>query len=205
MLEILCEILRRAAQDLDDAQARYALIGGLAIGARTVLRFTQDADLTVAVQSDQDAERIAGSLFASGYRLQTELDHQPSGRLAVLRLISPACPPEREVEDLPLLDLLFHSIGIEHETVAQADPIQIIAGVTLPTARLPHLIAMKVLSESDRRPMDRIDLQNLVAVATPDDLAEVPPLLDKITERGFADGKDLHAVFRAFVAQMRQA
>lgn len=198
MLEILGKILSRAARDLDDAGARYALIGGLAIGARTVLRFTQDADLTIAVQTDQEAERIAGCLLSAGYRVSTELDHQPTGRLAVLRLISPAGPANRSEEELPLLDLMFHSIGIEHETVSQAQRIEIVSGVTLPTAQIPHLIAMKVLSESDRRPMDRIDLQNLVAVATQDELDAVPPLLELITQRGFAGDKDLRKVYQSF-------
>lgn len=201
MLEVLGEILTRAGADLDRAGVRYALIGGLAIGARTVLRFTQDADLTVAVDTDLEAERLTGTLISLGYRLSTEIDHVPTGRMAILRLVSPAVPPDRDPEDAPLLDLLFHSIGIEQEIVQQAQRIEILSTVTLPTARLPHLIAMKVLSESDRRPQDRIDLQQLLRVATDADLAQVPPLLDKITRRGFANEKDLPKVYQTFLDQ----
>ena len=60
---------------------------------------------------------------------------------------------------------------------------------------------MKVLSESDRRLQDRIDLQNLIAVASDDDLALVPSLLKLIDERGFANGKDLQLVFGKFLAE----
>lgn len=198
MLEILGNILSQAARNLDEINARYALIGGLAVGARTVLRFTQDADLTVAVDSDQEAEQVAAHLIRSGYQIVTELDHTPTGRIGVLRLLTPIAEA-READLLPLLDLLMHSTGIEDETVAEAQPIEILGGVTLPTARIPHLIAMKVLSESDRRLQDRIDLQNLIAVASADDLEQVPPLLGLIEQRGFANDKNLIAIYTDFI------
>jgi len=200
MLDILGNILSRAARDLDEVDAQYALIGGLAVGARTTLRFTQDADLTVAVDSDQKAEQIAAHLIHCGYQIVTELDHAPTGRIGVLRLLSPIADA-RDTDQLPLLDLLIHSTGIERDTVENAQPIEILGGITLPTATVPHLIAMKTLSESDRRLQDRIDLQNLIAVATQDDLALVPSLLNLIEQRGFANGKDLPSVFKQFVDQ----
>lgn len=203
MLEILSKILSRASNDLDGIDARYALIGGLAIGARTVLRFTQDADLTVAVDSDQQAEQIAAHLIRGGYQIVTELDHAPTGRIGVLRMLSPIAEAN-DSDSLPLLDLLIHSTGIEHETVAYAQPIEIIGGVYIPTATVPHLIAMKVLAESDRRLQDRIDLQNLIAVATPQELDTVPGLLSLIDVRGFANGKDLPAVYRHFLKEHQE-
>jgi NAD(P)-dependent dehydrogenase (short-subunit alcohol dehydrogenase family) len=199
VLEVLGEILNRARADLDRAGVDYALIGGLAIGARTVLRFTQDADLTIAIDNDAQAERLARDLLGRGYQLAAEIDHTPTGRMAILRLISPAAPAGRDPADTPLLDLLIHSIGIEQEVVAQAQPVEVLTGVILPTARVPHLIAMKVLAESDQRLQDRIDLQQLILVATEADLDEVPLLLDKITQRGFAYDKDLHAVYEGFL------
>lgn len=199
MLEVLGEILKQAQADLDRARVRYALIGGLAIGARTALRFTQDADLTVAVESDAQAEKLAHELIAHGYQLSTEIDHVPTGRMAILRLISPVVLHDRDKAEVPLLDLLLHSIGIEREVVDQAQPVEVLTGVTLPTARVPHLLAMKVLAESDQRLQERIDLQNLIQVATDADLREVPPLLDKITDRGFANEKDLHVVYEGFL------
>lgn len=201
MLEVLKEILKRAAHDLDQVDADYAVIGGIAVGARTILRFTQDVDFAVNVTSDQHAERIASHLLGLGYRLRTEIDHKPTGRMAILRLISPVVPDTKEIADVPLLDLLFHSVGIESETVEQAQPIDFEGLTDLPAARTPYLIAMKVLSESDERLQDRIDLQNLIQAATDADLAEVPPLLDLITQRGFNNEKDLHAVYETFLAK----
>lgn len=205
MLEVLGRILNRSANDLDRIGARYACIGGLAVGARTTLRFTQDADLTIAVDSDEHAETITGYLIKSGYQVAMELDHKPTGRMGVVRLISPEAIGPYENDETPLLDLLILSTGIEHETVAHSQPIEILSGVTIPTATVPYLLAMKVLSESDRRLQDRIDLQNLIAVATQQDLDTVPGLLDLINERGFANGKDLHVVFDQFVNQHREA
>lgn len=199
MLEVLSRILKRSANDLDQIGARYACIGGLAVGARTTLRFTQDADLTIAVDSDEHAETITGHLIQSGYQIVMELDHKPTSRIGVLRLLSPEATGPYEDDELPLLDLLVHSTGIEHETVANAQPIEILGGVTLPTATVPYLLAMKVLSESDRRLQDRIDLQNLIAVASQEELALVPGLLNLIDERGFANSKDLPAVFERFL------
>jgi len=206
MLEVLGSILNRAKRDLDEINARYALIGGLAIGARTQLRFTQDADLTVAVQSDTQAEQIAGHLIRSGYQIMTELDHAPTGRIGVLRLVSPVASKSAvDQDELPLLDLLIHSTGIEKEVVSQAQVIEVFSGVRLPTATIPHLIAMKVLSESDRRLQDRIDLQNLIAVAEPAELEAVPDLLSLIEQRGFANGKDLPAIFEKFLDEHHEA
>lgn len=102
------------------------------------------------------------------------------------------------MDQSPFIDLLFSHCGIEKETISAATPTEPFPGVIAPTATVPHLLAMKVLSESDRRLQDRIDLQNLIAVATQDDLSIVPGLLDLIDERGFANGKDLHAVFKTF-------
>lgn len=201
MLEILSRILKRSADDLNHIGVRYACIGGLAVGARTTLRFTQDADLTIAVDSDQHAEAITGHLIRNGYQIIMELDHKPTGRIGVLRLRSPEATGHYENDELPLLDLLIHSTGIEHETVASAESVEMLSGLEIPTATVPYLIAMKVLSESDRRLQDRIDLQNLIAVATQDDLATVPGLLDLIDERGFANGKDLRSVFDRFVKE----
>ena len=47
--------LRQIQTDLTRARAAFALIGGLAVSARTEPRFTRDADLAVAVESDAQA------------------------------------------------------------------------------------------------------------------------------------------------------
>lgn len=51
--------LRRAVADLNILKARWALIGGLAVSARTIPRFTKDLDFAVAVADDGEAEGMA--------------------------------------------------------------------------------------------------------------------------------------------------
>ena len=125
--------LRRAAQDLDTLGVGWALIGGFAISARTEPRFTRDVDIAVAVE------------------------HEASGRLATIRLASPAAPEAHVV-----IDLLFLSSGIEPEIAEASERIELIPGLTLPVASTGHLIALKLLSRDDvSRPQDAADLQQL--------------------------------------------
>jgi predicted nucleotidyltransferase len=194
----LAQFLSQIARDLSDAHARFAMVGGLAISARVQPRFTGDIDLAVAVDSDEQAESIAGHLIRCGYRPILEIDHTPSNRLATLRFYPPDLPPSLEPDEVPLTDIIFCTCGIESEIVASAQTIPIYPDLSLPTARIAHLIAMKLLSECDARLQDRIDLQNLFAAATEADLSEVLPLLDLITQRGFSREKDLHATFNHF-------
>jgi hypothetical protein len=198
MSSILPLILKAASQDLTGAGVNFAVVGGLAIGARVQLRYTQDVDLVVAVDDQAHAEAVGGYLIRYGYRPMMELDHTSTGRLATLRLLSPHLPPDTDPTDAPLVDVLFASCGIEAEVVAAAEPAPVFPDLTLPIARIPHLIAMKLVSESDQRLQDRIDLQSLCAAATDADFAEVVPLLDLIVQRGFAREKDLHAIFTQY-------
>src|SRR5438876_4613178 len=48
--------LRVVCKDLSESGAAYALVGGLAVSARTEPRFTKDLDLAVAAPTDAEAE-----------------------------------------------------------------------------------------------------------------------------------------------------
>jgi len=54
--------LRQICCDLTEAHASFALVGGLAVSARTEPRFTRDADIAVAVASDAEAEGLTRDL-----------------------------------------------------------------------------------------------------------------------------------------------
>ena len=58
----LLRLLARVAIDLDQITPSWALVGGLAVGARARPRFTQDLDFAVAVDSDRAAERIVAAM-----------------------------------------------------------------------------------------------------------------------------------------------
>lgn len=186
--------------DLDRLGARWALVGGHAVSVRSVPRFTKDVDLSVSVRSDADAEDLVRRLHALGYRVLQVLEHEPTGRLGTVRL---AMPRSAAVE--PDLDLLFASSGVEPEIVADAESIEVEAGVVVPVATRGHLIALKVLAaDVDRRPQDFADLMALLERAGDDDIRVARGALELVAARGFDRGKDLPAEFDAVLRAARR-
>jgi hypothetical protein len=180
--------LRTIRVHLSRAGVRCALVGGLAVSARTEPRFTRDADLAVAVASDAEAKSLSRALHAEHYRVEAVVEQDAVGRLATVRLT-----PSTEAEP-PVIDLLFASSGIESEIVAEAEPIELLPDLTLNVARTPHLIAMKVLSRDDiERPQDLVDLRALLRVVSSDELTRTRELLALIASRGYHRGRDLAA------------
>ena len=154
--------LRQIGADLARACVAFALVGGLAVSVRTEPRFTRDADLAVALASDAQAEALINQLRAYGYRIEAIVEQSAVGRLATVRLIS------SKEAGAPVVDLLFASSGIEAEIVAEAEPIELLPGLTMGVARVGHLIALKVLSRDDiARPQDLVDLRALLGRRAP--------------------------------------
>lgn len=158
----------------------FALVGGIAVSARSVVRYTRDIDVTVGVSDDADAERTVQELFVDGWRVLAQVEQLRTQRLATVRLAK----PQRAV-----LDLLFASCGIEPLISAGAEPFAVPDIGVVPVARTEHLIAMKVLSESETRLQDLLDLQALLR--TPYDADIVEYALDGITAAGCHRDKDL--------------
>ena len=188
--------LRRIAADLASERVSWALVGGLGAGARTEPRFTRDVDLAVAVSDDAEAERVVRALLVRGYRVSVHLEQEATGRLATVRLLLP-----HDAGSDAIVDLLFATCGIEPEIVAAAQSLTIVPGLSVPVARTEHLIAMKVLSQSPRRPQDRIDLAKLVAAATPDELRRAREACALVVDRHTARGRDLATEFDALLAE----
>ena len=170
----------------------WAVIGGLAVSARAVPRFTLDADIAVAVDTDADAERLVGNLREVGFTPVATMEQDYVERLAGVRLIAGSNGGFE-------VDLLFASSGIEPEIARDASRIELVPGLVAPVAQLSHLLALKLLSRDPRRPQDDVDLQSLLNGATPADIATARDLMVTITERGFARGKDLYADFDAII------
>jgi hypothetical protein len=195
----LAHWLDRVSSELNEAGARYAVIGGLAVGARHEARFTRDIDLAVSVASDSDAETILGQLIRAGFCPLAELDNTRTQRLATMRLLPPGIAPDADTGEAILVDLIFDSCGIEPEVVRDATTLEVFPGLRLPVARRAHLIAMKLVSVGRRRRRDQADLQALVESATPVDLARVRELIRLITERGYHRGRDLGAMLDEYI------
>jgi predicted nucleotidyltransferase len=176
---------------------KYAVIGGIAVSFRSIVRTTNDLDLAVVVNDDAEAESIVRTLIGLGYRAEVLLENEVSGRLQTVRMISTG---QREV----FIDLLFASSGIEREIVENSNLIEIFQGLTLPVAARPALIALKVLSANpNTRAKDIIDLQNLLDAASPHELGEARKMIDLISERGYNRTKDLQKELDGYIEQFK--
>jgi hypothetical protein len=178
-------------------KAEFAVIGGLAVSARTVPRFTKDADFAVAVANDAEAEGLVYAVARDGYQIVTLIDQTATGRLATARLSLSGGGPEEAV-----VDLIFATCGIEPEVVRAAQPIELFVGLAVPVAQIGHLIALKVLSrDDDTRLQDTVDLRALMIEATQADLDMASAALDLIAERGYHRGKGLQAEYQSLLAR----
>lgn len=187
----LSEILSRAVSDLTALGRQFALVGGLAVSARTLPRFTRDVDLAVAVADDSDSERLVFELQARGYSVLATIEHERTGRLAIVRLLPPGSATEPVV-----VDLLFDMAGLESEIATEAQDMEVFDNLIVPVARAHHLFALKVLSHADDRPKDRIDLVELKRVLTVEERELASECVERIESSGHARGLDLLPLLR---------
>ncbi|MFN0089736.1 MAG: nucleotidyl transferase AbiEii/AbiGii toxin family protein [Acidimicrobiales bacterium] len=186
--------LRRIDAELCAIGAAFAVVGGLAVSVRAEPRLTRDADLAVAVNSDDEAEAVIRALSVRGYRVVALVEQEATGRLATVRL-------GHGPMDGVVVDLLFASCGIEREIVAAAEQVAVVSGFVLPVASVGHLIAMKLLARDDRaRPLDADDLRSLRAIAQHKDWTVASDAVALIVERGYARGRDLRTALEALRA-----
>ncbi len=191
--------LGRLVADLDRHQARYAVVGGLAVSVRAEPRLTRDVDVAVSVANDDDAEALVRALNPDGYRIVTLVEQERSKRLATVRLITPG-----QDEAGVVADLLFASSGIEQEVVAAAESLEVLRGLEVRVAQVGHLIALKLLARDDRhRPQDADDLAALRRVADDEQIARAREAVQLIAARGFARGRDLPAAFADWLDERR--
>lgn len=100
------------------------------------------------------------------------------------------------------MDLLCASSGIEAEIVERATTVEIAGVGPVPVAAPEELLAMALLSMTDRRLQDRIDARNLL-LANPDlDLTRVRVVLRLISDRGFDGGEPLLSKLDAVLAEV---
>jgi predicted nucleotidyltransferase len=194
----LARTLVRLDLDLRGLGVSWALVGGFAVSVRTEPRMTRDLDVAVAVEDDSAAERLVRELRQLGYADgNLVLEQEATGRLATVRLISPA-----EAGDV-VVDLLFASSGIEAEVAARATRIEILPDVTAPVAAVGDLLALKILAG---REQDGIDAAGLARVATAEDLRQAASSLEEIERRGFhRTRQDLAAALARAIERARRA
>jgi predicted nucleotidyltransferase len=178
--------LRSITGRLRRESADFALVGGLAVSARTEPRFTRDIDVVVAVPTDSDAEELIRTLVQDGWVVGAISEQEAVDRLATVRL-----EPPHELDTSAVVDLLFASSGIEAELVRDAEPLEVLPDVVVPIATNPALIVLKALAAGPTRPQDEVDLAALIAVASDEDRDEACHLATLVVERGFHRGRDL--------------
>lgn len=186
--------LIRLEIDLRQLRLRWALIGGLAVSTRAEPRTTQDLDVTMAVEDDREADRIARDFLSRGYQMDSLLTQADTDDMIGVRLLTP-------VEDARgiLVDLLYGFSGIEQEVVAAAELIEVLGGVAMPVATIGHLLALKTLAGRDK---DRTDIRTLLRYADMSDLQQAREALDLIARRGFAKKDvDLQVEFAKYLDQ----
>lgn len=191
----LASLLRQVVETLADSGAGFALVGGLAVSARTEPRFTRDVDVAVAADDDRQAETIVRTLCPP-YQVVTSLEHDVLDRLAAVRLAEPGA-----AETGPVIDLLFASSGIEGEIAAAATPLEVFPSVRVPVAETGHLLALKLLARDDQRPQDHVDLHALLDIAEPADLELATRAVALIEQRGAGRGRDLSQEWDRLVVQ----
>ncbi len=180
-------LLRRVSGLLNKHQQAWALVGGLAVSVRTEPRFTRDLDLAVAVPGDREAEVLVHGFHSAGFQTFATVEHEATKRLATARIVPNVSGPEGLV-----LDILFASSGIEPEICQDAEQLLVFPALSVPVARVHHLMVLKVLSRDDKtRPQDSADLCQLIAAADSSDLALACDAAELITSRGFNRERDL--------------
>jgi len=139
------EDLARICRALNDAGARYILIGGFAVIAHGGARTTKDIDLLVDAAPDNIA-RVKQALRILEDRAVEEVADTDVERYAVVR-----------VADEIVVDLMARACGVEYaDAIGDVDRLTI-AGVDIPVASLSTLIRTKDTS----RPSDAADRRYL--------------------------------------------
>ena len=190
--------LRVIVADLRKLKLRWALVGGVAVSARSNPRFTNDFEFAIAVANDTEAEASVASMMALGYAVAALLENEATGEMATVRLW---CRPIEGTQFI--VDFLFHTCGIESEVVADAELISVLPRLEVPVATRGHLIAMKVLSVGEGRRHDADDLVGLLEIASETDLAQARQALDLMDQRGKSRDKDLQGDLNRALARVR--
>jgi hypothetical protein len=82
---------------------------------------------------------------------------------------------------------------------------EVLPGLALPVACLPHLIAMKTLSVSEVRGQDQSDLRALLSRASPAELQAARVAAALIEQRGFHRNRDLVSDLDRWIVTVRGA
>lgn len=139
------EDLVRICRALNEAGARYLLIGGFAVIARGGARTTKDIDLLVDASADNVA-RVKQALRILEDHAVDEVADTDVARYAVVR-----------VADEVVVDLMAVACGIDYAEAAKDAEMLLLGGIRIPSASVQTLIRTK----NTIRPSDAADRRYL--------------------------------------------
>lgn len=144
--------LARLCRALNDAGARYVLIGGFAVIAHGAGRFTKDIDLLID-DSPENVSLVKRGLSVLADNAAADVDDLDVRTYTVVRVI-----------DEIIIDLLGKACGLTYADVVADAEVREILGVAIPIASPATLIRTK----DTYRPQDAIDLAFLTALIRTD-------------------------------------
>lgn len=140
--------LARLCRALNDAGARYVLIGGFAVIAHGAGRFTKDIDLLID-DSPENVSLVKRGLSVLADNAAADVDDLDVRTYTVVRVI-----------DEFIIDLLGKACGLTYADVVADAEVREILGVAIPVASAATLIRTK----DTYRPQDVIDRAFLAAL-----------------------------------------
>jgi predicted nucleotidyltransferase len=145
------EDLARIARALNDAGARYVLIGGFAVIALGGARTTKDIDLLIDA-APENVARVKQALRVLEDHAADEVEDDDVARYTVVR-----------VADEVVVDLMAGACGIDYAAAASDARTVDIGGAIIPIASIATLIRTKqTMRPSDAA--DRLFLEELLKV-----------------------------------------
>lgn len=135
------EDLARICRSLNEAAARYVLIGGFAVIAHGAGRFTKDIDLLIDDAPDNVA-RVRQALSVLADNAAAEVQDLDLRTHVVVRVV-----------DEVIIDLMGRACGLSYEDVVKDAEIRQVLGVSVVIASPETLIRTK----DTYRPQDAID------------------------------------------------
>lgn len=152
------ETYAKLLADLQKAQVKYMLVGGLAVYCSGFERHTRDVDILVSVQGDNLKEMLSVLVnFGEGYAAELVPDDFPLEEGAV-----------RLVEDFPV-DIFTQMRGNTYEDFeSKIDLHELSDGVKIPFLSAEGLIELKQHSTREKDRYDVFIMQKILKSEDPD-------------------------------------
>lgn len=154
---------------LDTIGLPWMVIGGIAVVARGVTRFTDDVDATViGAEFDLDAAIAVFAHHGIAPRINDATSFARQSQVLLLRHVSTDTP----------LDLSLAWLPFEIEAIERAERL-VLSGVEAPVATAEDLLVYKAIAW---RPRDRDDIEQLMDAGHTIDFVRIQAIVEQLAE-----------------------